>query len=138
MMAKTNGLDALCAAGLGRTLNEYVLVRAITNDDVISSSTLGLDTSAMKVAHAQEAMVFEIIQVGDKCPPEMSDLIGSFTVSLATSLNPVNGMSLPSRHALVHCETLGLVFSADEVEAALEWVENLDRRKAEAAANHFS
>lgn len=113
---KWENLDTLFASGAARACGDFVIVRAVTQHDGLDEGGLqnGILASVSDVADVRKAQLFEIVDVGPTVPRNhlTKEDIGNFCISLATSLNPVNGAKA-SLYAVVRSDTISSAIDAD-------------------------
>ncbi len=95
-------LDELCAIGAITAQNDFVLVRAITEHDVPRSTAV---TTTLEAPNAEDALMFQIVDVGPGCSDRVKGALGHFCTSLATFINPIAN-DKPSRYAFLRGDTV--------------------------------
>jgi hypothetical protein len=110
-------LDPLFHFGKYEPKGEYLCVRAVLPE---TDTTEGGIYTGHVEDDIRSALLFQIEAVGPKAK-EYAGNVGDFALSLATSLNPVNGANA-SRFGLVHKDTVAAVIKADGLEQLFDYM----------------
>lgn len=119
------GLDPLYELGAGQPRGEYVLVMAVSDRDIEDGAII---RSVDNTVDVRKANLFEVVGKGSLVPDDIQ--VGDFCTSLATMVNPVNGLK-QTAYALVHHETIASRISADEASRCIPIMEK-EREKLRA------
>lgn len=113
--SRTGLLDPLFHFGAYEAKGEYVCVRAVLPES--DTTEAGVYTGHV-ADDIRSALLFQIEAVGPKAR-EFAGNVGDFCLSLATSLNPVNGAN-PTRFGMVHKDTIATVIPAEALESLFD------------------